>query len=172
MSDEDLRWIAPGTSEDVTAAAWSQHTNFVVMTRGAEGASVFVDGHLAFNIPGVPTVVVDTVGAGDTFMAWLIRGVLTALETLSLSQARPPLGVSRQQGSGGAAEHKSAFRAYMQSGESLGLKSLEGKALSAGSGPDGGYLVPAKLKASCCAAWRPFRRSAPWRRYEPYRAGH
>lgn len=86
VSDEDLRWIAPGASEDVTAAAWSQHTNFVVMTRGADGASVFVDGHLAFNIPGVPTDVVDTVGAGDTFMAWLIRGVLTGLETQSLSQ--------------------------------------------------------------------------------------
>ena len=40
------------------------------------------------------------------------------------------------------AEHKAAFHAYMRSGEAAGLKRLEEKALSAGSGPDGGYLVP------------------------------
>jgi HK97 family phage major capsid protein len=44
-------------------------------------------------------------------------------------------------------EYKSAFVHYMRSGETSGLKrlelkSLEEKALSAGSGPDGGYLVP------------------------------
>ena len=86
VSDEDLRWIAPGVPEDDKAAEWSSITNFVVMTRGADGASVFVDGHRLFDIPGVPTQVVDTVGAGDTFMAWLIRGVLLALETQSLTK--------------------------------------------------------------------------------------
>lgn len=84
VSDEDLRWIAPNVSEDAKAAAWSRLTQFVVMTRGERGASVFVDGHLLIDIPSVPTEVVDTVGAGDTFMAWLIRGVLVALETQSL----------------------------------------------------------------------------------------
>lgn len=86
VSDEDLRWIAPDVPEDDKAAEWSSITNFVVMTRGADGASVFVDGHRLFDIPGVPTQVVDTVGAGDTFMAWLIRGVLLALETQSLTK--------------------------------------------------------------------------------------
>jgi HK97 family phage major capsid protein len=38
-------------------------------------------------------------------------------------------------------EHKQAFRAYARSGESVGLKALEAKMLSAG-GPDGGFLVP------------------------------
>lgn len=84
VSDEDLRWIDPDASEAQQAAAWSRHTNFVVMTRGEHGASVYVDGTHAFDVDGVPTVVVDTVGAGDTFMAWLIRGVLLALETQSL----------------------------------------------------------------------------------------
>lgn len=86
VSDEDLRWIAPGTSEDEKAASWSELTNFVVMTRGADGASVFVDGHRLFDVSGVETDVVDTVGAGDTFMAWLIRGVLLALETQALTE--------------------------------------------------------------------------------------
>ena len=86
VSDEDLRWIAPGTPENDKASAWSLETGFVVMTRGADGASVFVDGHNLFDVPGVRTDVIDTVGAGDTFMAWLIRGVLLALETQSLTK--------------------------------------------------------------------------------------
>ena len=40
-------------------------------------------------------------------------------------------------------EHKQAFNAYVRSGEFSGLKRLEEKSLSASSGPDGGYLVPA-----------------------------
>ncbi|QFU17087.1 phage major capsid protein [Microvirga thermotolerans] len=65
------------------------------------------------------------------------------IDRLSLERSRPPLG-----GEADAprdpflAEHKQAFHAYMRSGESAGLKLLEEKALSAGSGPDGGYLVP------------------------------
>jgi len=37
--------------------------------------------------------------------------------------------------------HKKAFELYMRTGETHGLKAIETKALSAGSGPDGGYLV-------------------------------
>ena len=84
VSDEDLRWIAPAMSEDEHAKTWSLRTGFVVMTRGADGASVFVGGKHRFDVAGVPTTVVDTVGAGDTFMAWLIRGVLHALDTQSI----------------------------------------------------------------------------------------
>ena len=84
VSDEDLRWLAPDRPEADTAAAWSRGTNFVVMTRGADGAAVFVDGSLAFDVPGVSVDVIDTVGAGDTFMAWLIRGTVLALESHSL----------------------------------------------------------------------------------------
>ena len=40
------------------------------------------------------------------------------------------------------AEHKAAFDLYVRAGEAAGLKRLEAKALSAGLGPDGGYLVP------------------------------
>ncbi len=39
-------------------------------------------------------------------------------------------------------EHKKAFNAYVRSGETSNLKRLEEKALSVGSGPDGGFLVP------------------------------
>lgn len=65
------------------------------------------------------------------------------VDQYAIERARP--GLNREQpGSNdvNGREHKAAFRAYMRSGESGGLKALEEKALSAGSGPDGGYLVP------------------------------
>ncbi len=65
------------------------------------------------------------------------------LDRLSLDRARPPLlGGGAPRGDGIAEEHKAAFDLYVRAGESGGLKGLEAKAMSAGSGPDGGYLVP------------------------------
>ena len=66
----------------------------------------------------------------------------TRLDRISLDRARPPLGEAAPRGDGAAHEHKAAFDLYVRAGESAGLKRLEAKALSAGSGPDGGYLVP------------------------------
>lgn len=71
------------------------------------------------------------------------------IDRLTLDRARPPLG---QDGEGIhrrdplVAEHKAAFAAYVRSGEAGGLKRLEAKALSAGSGPDGGYLAPSTVE--------------------------
>ncbi|KAB0264756.1 phage major capsid protein [Microvirga brassicacearum] len=65
------------------------------------------------------------------------------IDRFMLERSRPPLGVTSDAPRDPAqAEHKAAFHAYMRSGEATGLKRLEEKALSAGSGPDGGYLVP------------------------------
>ncbi|MGL4323005.1 MAG: phage major capsid protein [Beijerinckiaceae bacterium] len=65
------------------------------------------------------------------------------VDDLALKRARPALG-----GATDAAhavidlEHKKAFDTYVRAGEFSGLKALEEKALSVGSGPDGGYLSP------------------------------
>ncbi|MGF9764432.1 phage major capsid protein [Microvirga sp. 0TCS3.31] len=65
------------------------------------------------------------------------------LDRLALDRSRPPLGGGTDAPRDPAqAEHKAAFHAYVRTGEATGLKRLEEKALSAGSGPDGGYLVP------------------------------
>ena len=72
----------------------------------------------------------------------------TRLARISLEQARPPLGQPGPREAAGAREHKAAFDLYVRSGESAGLKRLEAKALSAGSGPDGGYLVPDTIERS------------------------
>ena len=60
-----------------------------------------------------------------------------------IERSRPARGASIEDARDPAlSEHKQAFELYVRSGEASGLKALEGKALSAGSGPDGGYLVP------------------------------
>ncbi|MEY3407723.1 MAG: hypothetical protein RL038_784, partial [Actinomycetota bacterium] len=77
VSDEDLQWFAPKVEPIETAKAWSQaHPKLVVMTQGGDGAIAFVNGEAVAQTPGVKVAVVDTVGAGDTFMAWLLTGVL------------------------------------------------------------------------------------------------
>lgn len=68
------------------------------------------------------------------------------IDRLSLERARPPLGGTDASRDPIQAEHKSAFHAYIRSGEATGLKRLEEKALSAGSGLDGGYLAPPSLE--------------------------
>lgn len=65
-----------------------------------------------------------------------------ALDQLSVKQQRLPIGGGGGVSSAAALQHKSAFDAYVRGGEAGGLKALEGKALSVGSDPDGGYLVP------------------------------
>ncbi len=65
------------------------------------------------------------------------------LDRMSLDAQRPALGASAPTGRDPLShEHKAAFDTYVRSGEAAGLKRLEAKALSAGPGPDGGYLVP------------------------------
>ena len=63
------------------------------------------------------------------------------LDQIVLRKARPPLGDA-----GGASieasEHKAAFDGYIRRGDEAALRALEAKAMSAGSGSDGGYLVP------------------------------
>jgi len=68
-------------------------------------------------------------------------------DSLAIKAARPALG-GQPLRSGVALQHKAAFEGYMRSGESGGLRSLEGKALSVGSDPDGGYLVPEETETT------------------------
>ncbi|WP_372426726.1 phage major capsid protein [Salinarimonas chemoclinalis] len=68
-------------------------------------------------------------------------------DRLALARQRPPLaGEEKGREDPLGAEHKAAFELYVRSGESAGLKRLEEKALSAGSGPDGGYLAPPQVE--------------------------
>jgi len=68
------------------------------------------------------------------------------VDSLLLRQRRPVLGAGSSIMSAGAMEHKAAFEVYMRNGQTASargsLSKLEEKALSIGSDPDGGYLVP------------------------------
>ena len=64
------------------------------------------------------------------------------LDELVLKGRRPALGREDKVASAAELEHGKAFDAYVRHGEASGLKRLEAKALSVGTGADGGYLVP------------------------------
>jgi HK97 family phage major capsid protein len=67
------------------------------------------------------------------------------LDEIMLKSVRPSIGRERRRE--GSLEHKVAFDAYVRSGESGNLRTLESKALSVGSNPDGGFLVPPEIEA-------------------------
>jgi HK97 family phage major capsid protein len=74
-----------------------------------------------------------------------LNGHQQQLDAISLKDARPALEGRAAQDTAGR-EHKSAFDDYVRSGEATGLRALEMKAMSIGSNPDGGYLVPPELE--------------------------
>ena len=75
VSDEDLDWLRPGQSADDAVVAWLQGMALiVVVTRGEHGATVYTKSAVS-TVPAVPATVVDTVGAGDTFVAGLWAGL-------------------------------------------------------------------------------------------------
>ena len=76
MSDEDLAFLAAGhRPHEVAARLLAQRTRLFVMTRGGGGAVAFTSG-CAVEVPSVRVGVVDTVGAGDSFMAALVAVAL------------------------------------------------------------------------------------------------
>lgn len=75
-SDEDIGLLHPGEAPESVAARWlAEGPGLVVVTRGAAGAfGLTRAGRVDVAAPRV--AVVDTVGAGDTFQAALIDGLL------------------------------------------------------------------------------------------------
>jgi HK97 family phage major capsid protein len=73
---------------------------------------------------------------------------MAAMDRLTLAARRPGLVVERHEARTGSTDHKAAFEAYIRSGETMGLKALETRAMSVGSGPDGGYLAPPEIETA------------------------
>ena len=73
LSDEDLRLLRPDASEEAVCRELlaGANTEVVVLTRGPQGAVAYTEGDTV-EVPAPPTDVVDTVGAGDSFMAAMI----------------------------------------------------------------------------------------------------
>lgn len=74
-SDEDLRWISPGVEPEEVARRWLAASPAVVaVTEGGAGAFA-VSAAGTVRVPAMPVQVIDTVGAGDSFMTGLIDGL-------------------------------------------------------------------------------------------------
>jgi HK97 family phage major capsid protein len=73
------------------------------------------------------------------------------VDALVVKGARLPIGGGRQ---GQSPAVKTAFDGYIRTGDVAGLRGLEGKALSVGSDPDGGYLVPEETERTVNRALR------------------
>jgi fructokinase len=80
VSDEDIAWLRPGEELEDVVADWSgRGPSLIVVTRGAQGALATLTRTGETHIAPAPVVdVVDTVGAGDSFMAGLVSGLLDA----------------------------------------------------------------------------------------------
>ncbi len=93
-------------------------------------------------------------GAADPLLEEKLAGISEALDaqqkrldSLALRMSRPGLETAETTaGDAGAEERKSAFETYMRRGDASRLHKLEAKALSAGSGQEGGYLAHDELE--------------------------
>lgn len=76
LSDEDAAVLRPGVEPDaVLARICELGAALAVMTFGADGA-LLVSGDALVEVPARPVAVVDTIGAGDSFMAALLAGLV------------------------------------------------------------------------------------------------
>jgi fructokinase len=104
-SDEDIRFLAeagfPGDPVEI-AAEWVERygLGLAVITLGPGGGVAVAPGGVVTRVAGFPTTVVDTVGAGDTFMAGFLDGHvqrgLELAESLRRGAAAASIVCSRQ----------------------------------------------------------------------------
>jgi fructokinase len=90
LSDDELPEVAAACGVTVMAHQEAtlqalrerQHLDCIVMTCGAKGA-LMVSAEETITQPGIPTEVVDTVGAGDAFTAAFVLGLLCGQSSAS-----------------------------------------------------------------------------------------
>lgn len=78
----------------------------------------------------------------------VLGGYGQRIDTIELKQSRPVLSREKPEAAetSAALEHKAAFEAYVRSGDNNRLRAFELKALSAGSNPDGGFVVTPEIE--------------------------
>ncbi len=75
LSDEDMDWLMPGqTFEEVSAQLISNSASIVLMTKGSAGVDA-VTRSGTFSAPAKDAIVIDTVGAGDSFNGGFLAGL-------------------------------------------------------------------------------------------------
>jgi fructokinase len=115
LSDEDAAWLYPDASVDrVLDMVLALGPALAVVTRGADGA-VLATESVRVTVPGVEAEVIDTIGAGDSFMSALVSGVARMLDERDASSrdGRPAGGPG---GPGGPGEPRGDGRVGGASG--------------------------------------------------------
>jgi len=74
------------------------------------------------------------------------------VDHLALKAARPPRETAAALNHAAVSEHKAAFDSYVRTGDMASLRALEQKALSAGTGTDGGFTVPTEVESTIMRA--------------------
>ncbi|PXA71974.1 carbohydrate kinase family protein [Cryobacterium arcticum] len=86
MSDEDAAWLYPGRSLDQIARDYvAAGVALFAVTRGGEGALLRAGGATT-ELAAHPVTVVDTIGAGDSFMSGLLYAILVGEATEAILQ--------------------------------------------------------------------------------------
>ncbi len=89
-SDEDLHWLYPGRAPEASLAVWARMgPRFCVLTRGDKGAWAQMQDQ-TLEQPAPKINVVDTVGAGDSFMSALLA-IMHKDSALGAAAAQPEL---------------------------------------------------------------------------------
>lgn len=95
-SDDDLAWLYPNRPPMDTARTWSMDGQYVIMTSGSEGATLFTPAGDSVNVSAPSIDLVDTVGAGDSFLGATLFG-LQRLDALGPNAFDRLANVSREE---------------------------------------------------------------------------
>ena len=106
LNEEEACYLSGSTDIEVSLDYLLQHSETVVIKRGAHGAIGKSRGGESVSVPAIPTTVVDTTGAGDSFAAGfisyfatkkdltraLMAGAEVAAHCVAIVGARPRVG--------------------------------------------------------------------------------
>ncbi|MFF3171219.1 PfkB family carbohydrate kinase [Streptomyces sp. NPDC057900] len=73
VSDEDVTALWPGAAPEETCERLAGENRLVVLTRGAAGSTAFTPDLERVSVPAERVEVVNTIGAGDAFMAGMLN---------------------------------------------------------------------------------------------------
>jgi HK97 family phage major capsid protein len=100
--------------------------------------------------------------SADVLLEEKVERLNSAMDSM-ITKARRPALAAGETGDFRISEHKSAFNAYVRTGEANALRTLEAKALNGAIAPDSGYLLPMDAEAAILgrmAALSPMRQVA------------
>ena len=86
VSEEEIEFLSGHTDIPLgVSALWHERLSLLVVTKGKNGCSFFTK-EFSGDVPGMAVQPVDTTGAGDGFVAGLLKGILEKPNTWNASQ--------------------------------------------------------------------------------------